>query len=111
MNLQENIHRIQSMMGLINESNFFRRRVDLDKVEPLIGMHSDQVFYETESYDQFKYELTLRAVEAVIYQDFGLGWEQLPSDEEIEFVTNVSDMYEDQIRELYKYYSLKNRGR
>ena len=37
-------------MGLINESNFFRRRVDLDKVEPLIGMHSDQVFYETESY-------------------------------------------------------------
>ena len=111
MNLQENIHRIKQMMGVIKESKFFHRRVDLDKVEPLIGMHADQVFYETESYDQFKYELTLRAVEAVIYQDFGLGWEQLPSEEEIEFVTNVSNMYEDKIRELYKYYSLKNRGR
>jgi hypothetical protein len=102
MNLQENIHRIQSMMGIISESNFFYRRVDLDKVEPLIGMHADQVFYETESYDQFKYELTLRAVEAVIYQDFGLGWEQLPSDEEIEFVTNVSNMFDKKIKKLYK---------
>jgi hypothetical protein len=104
MNLQENIHRIQSMMGIISESNFFYRRVDLDKVEPLIGMHADQVFYETESYDQFKYELTLRAVEAVIYQDFGLGWEQLPSDEEIEFVTNVSNMFDKKIKKLYKSY-------
>jgi hypothetical protein len=92
------------MMGIISESNFFYRRVDLDKVEPLIGMHADQVFYETESYDQFKYELTLRAVEAVIYQDFGLGWEQLPSDEEIEFVTNVSNMFENKIKKLYKSY-------
>jgi hypothetical protein len=92
------------MMGIINESNFFYRRVDLDKVEPLIGMHADQVFYETESYDQFKYELTLRAVEAVIYQDFGLGWEQLPSDEEIEFVTNVSNMFDKKIKKLYKSY-------
>jgi hypothetical protein len=90
------------MMGIISESNFFYRRVDLDKVEPLIGMHADQVFHETESYDQFKYELTLRAVEAVIYQDFGLGWEQLPSDEEIEFVTNVSNMFENKIKKLYK---------
>ncbi len=89
-------------MGIISESNFFYRRVDLDKVEPLIGMHADQVFYETESYDQFKYELTLRAVEAVIYQDFGLGWEQLPSDEEIEFVTNVSNMFDKKIKKLYK---------
>jgi hypothetical protein len=102
MNLQENIYKIKSIMGLINESTFFHRRVDLYKVEPLIGMHSDQVFYETESYDQFKYELTLRAVEAVIYQDFGLGWEQLPSDEEIEFVTNVSDMFDKKIKKLYK---------
>lgn len=102
MNLQENIHRIKQMMGVINESNFFHRRVDLDKVEPLIGMHADRVFYETESYNQFKYELTLIAVEAVIYQDFGLGWEQLPSDEEIEFVTNVSNMFDKKIKKLYK---------
>jgi len=102
MNLQENIHRIQSMMGLINESTFFNRRVDLDKVKHILKIHSDQVYYETESYDQFKYELTLKAVEAAINQDHGLGWEDLPSEEEIEFVTEVSEMFEDIIKHLYK---------
>lgn len=110
MNLQEQISRIQSMMGVMNESNFFRRRVDLDKLIPLIGMYADQVFYETEGYDQFKYELTLRAVEDAIHQDFGLGWEELPSNEEIEFVTDISNVFDDRIRGLYKFYSLKNRG-
>ena len=109
-NLEEQISRIQSMMGVINESNFFRRRVDLDKLIPLIGMYADQVFYETEGYDQFKYELTLRAVEDAIQQDFGLGWEELPSNEEIEFVTDISNVFDDRIRGLYKFYSLKNRG-
>ena len=109
-NLEEQISRIQSMMGVINESNFFRRRVDLDKLIPLIGMYADQVFYETEGYDQFKYELTLRAVEDAIHQDFGLGWEELPSNEEIEFVTDISNVFDDRIRGLYKFYSLKNRG-
>jgi hypothetical protein len=109
-NLQEQISRIQTMMGVINESNFFRRRVDLDKLIPLIGMYADQVFYETEGYDQFKYELTLRAVEDAIHQDFGLGWEELPSNEEIEFVTDISNVFDDRIRGLYKFYSLKNRG-
>lgn len=109
-NLQEQISRIQSMMGVMNESNFFRRRVDLDKLIPLIGMYADQVFYETEGYDQFKYELTLRAVEDAIHQDFGLGWEELPSNEEIEFVTDISNVFDDRIRGLYKFYSLKNRG-
>lgn len=109
-NLQEQISRMKSMMGVMNESNFFRRRVDLDKLIPLIGMYADQVFYETEGYDQFKYELTLRAVEDAIHQDFGLGWEELPSNEEIEFVTDISNVFDDRIRGLYKFYSLKNRG-
>ncbi len=102
MNLQENIHRIQSMMGVINESPFFNRRVDLDKVKEILVLHSDQVYHETESYDQFKYELTLKAVEAAIWQDFGLGWEDLPSEEEIKYVTEVSEMFEDLIKHLYK---------
>jgi hypothetical protein len=36
MNLQEQISRITSMMGVINESKFFRRRVNLDKVNELL---------------------------------------------------------------------------
>jgi hypothetical protein len=105
MNLQEQISRIQSMMGVINESKFFHRRVDLDRVKDLLKLHAQQVFYETESYEGFKYDLTLRAVEAIIYQDYELGWEDLPEQEEIEFVTEVSDLFEDTIKGLYKYYS------
>ena len=33
MNLKENINRIKQMMGIINESIFFRRRIDLDEVK------------------------------------------------------------------------------
>ena len=104
MNLQEQISRIQSMMGIISESEFFRRRVDLDRVKRLLTTHAEQVFYETESYEQFKYELTLRGVEAVIYQDYELGWEDLPEEEEIKFVTKVSNLFEDIIKDLYKKY-------
>jgi hypothetical protein len=86
----------------LTESTFFNRRVNLDKVKRILKIHSDQVYYETESYDQFKYELTLRAVEAALNQDHGLGWEDLPSEEEIKFVTEVSNMFEDLIKHLYK---------
>jgi hypothetical protein len=105
MNLQEQISRIQSMMGVINETKFFHRRVDLDRIKNLLKLHAQQVFYETESYEGFKYDLTLRAVEAIIYQDYELGWEDLPEQEEIEFVTEVSDLFEDTIKDLYNYYS------
>jgi hypothetical protein len=104
MNLQEQIHRIQSMMGTINELKFFHRRVNLDKVEEMLKLHAQQVFYETKSYDRFKYELTLKAVEASIWQDFGLGWEDLPEEEEIEFVTEVSNHFDKEIKRLYKNY-------
>lgn len=105
MNLQENIHRIQSMMGVINESKFFHRRIDLNKVKPLLKTYSDQVYYDTKSYSEFKYELTIRAVESVIWEDYGLSWEELPEQEEIEFVTEVSDIFEDMIKNLYKSHS------
>jgi hypothetical protein len=102
MNLQEQISRITSMMGVINESKFFRRRVNLDKVKELLELHAEQVFFETESYGQFKYELTLKAVEAVMYQDYNLGWENLPEQEEIEFVNEIANLFEDTIKSLYK---------
>lgn len=99
MNLQEHIRRI-----LKEETTFFRRRVNLDKVKELLKLHAQQVFYETESYNQFKYELTLKSVEAIIWQDFGLGWEDLPEEEEIEFVTYVSNYFDEEIKKLYKNY-------
>ena len=105
MNLQENIRRI--LREKVNESTFFRRRVDLDKVKKLLPINSQQVFYETESFDQFKYELTLRAVEAIMYNEYEMGWEDLPEQEEIEFVEEVSDMFNDIIIHLYKI----NRGK
>ena len=104
MNLQEQIERIQSMMGVINEGNFFKRRVDLNRVEHLLKVHANQVFGETESYEQFKYELTLRAVEAVIWQDYKLGWEDLPGEEEIDYVNQVSELYKNTIKKLYNHY-------
>jgi hypothetical protein len=102
MNLHEQISRIQSMMGTINESKFFHRRINLDVVKLLLPTNSRQVFFETKSYKQFKYELTLRAVEAIMYNTYELGWEDLPEQEEIEFVTEVSDYFDDIIRDLYK---------
>jgi len=104
MNLHEQISRIHEVMGTINESKFFHRRVNLDKVEEMLKLHAQQVFYETKSYDRFKYELTLKAVEASIWQDFGLGWEDLPEEEEIEFVTDVSNHFDKEIKKLYKNY-------
>jgi hypothetical protein len=102
MNLQENINRIKEVMGVINESKFFHRRVDLDKVKKLLPTNSQQVFYDTKSYEQFKYELTLRAVEYVMWDEHELGWENLPEQEEIEFVTEVSNIFDDIIKHLYK---------
>jgi len=101
MNLQEQISRIQSMMGTINESKFFHRRINLDVVKLLLPTNSRQVFFETKSYKQFKYELTLRAVEAIMYNEYELGWEDLPEQEEIDFVTEVSNYFDDTIRDLY----------
>jgi len=107
MNLQEQISRIQSMMGTINEGNFFKRRVDLNRVEHLLKVHANQVFFETESYEQFRYELTLRAVEAVMWQEYNMGWEDLPEQEEIDYVNQVAEMYNDKIRNIYNKLQLR----
>ena len=100
MNLQEHIRRI--LREELNESFFFRRRINLDEVKKILPINADQVYHETESYKQFKYELTLRAVEAIMWNDYELGWEHLPVQEEIDFVTKVSDILEKDIKQLYK---------
>jgi hypothetical protein len=103
MNLQESIRKILRE-ELLNETRFFRRRVNLDKVKEILPINAEQVYWETESYEQFKYELTLRAVEAIMWNEYELGWEDLPEQEEIDFVTNVSDILEDTIKRLYSIY-------
>ena len=92
------------MMGIINESIFFRRRIDLDEVKNLLGFYTSQVYYETKNYKQFKYELVLKVVERIMWKDYKLDWSELPEQEEIEFVTKVSDMFEETIRKLYNKY-------
>ena len=104
MNLQENIIRIQEMMGIINESKFFRRRIDLDEVKNSLGFYTSQVYYETKNYKQFKYELVLKVVERIMWKDYKLDWSELPEQEEIEFVTKISDMFEETIKKLYYKY-------
>jgi hypothetical protein len=91
----------------LQESKFFRRRIPLDKIENLLRSNAQQTYYETESYDQFKYELTLRAVESIMYYEYNMGWEELPEQEEIDFVTEVSNVLEDKIKPLYNYYNKK----
>ena len=95
----------QRLDVVINESKFFHRRVNLDEVKWFFPVFSQQVFYETTSYEQFKYELTLKAVESVLWNEYQIGWEDLPSEDEIKFVSEVSDMFESIIKELYKSHS------
>ena len=105
MNLQESIRRI--LREELDNSRFFYRRINLDDLEKILPINAQQVYYETESYKGFKYDLTLRAVEAIMWNDYELGWEDLPEQEEIDFVTEVSNIFEDKIKSLYNYYNKK----
>ena len=100
MKPQETIKRILREDAL-NKPKFFRRRVDIDKVQKLLLFNPQEVYYETKNYEQFKYELTLRAVEAIIWNKYKIGWEDLPEQQEIEFVTKVSDFLEKDIKLIY----------
>jgi hypothetical protein len=104
MSIKHTIRRILRE-GLINESIFFLRRFNSQEFERLLPINADQVYYETESYNQFKYELTLRALEAMLYNEYGLGYEDLPEQEEIDFINKLSDKYEETIEDLYDVYN------
>jgi hypothetical protein len=105
-NLQESIRKVLREETL-NKVKFFYRRIKLDDVKKRLPLNVEQVYYETESYEEFKYELTLRTVEAIMYNEYELGWEDLPSEEEIKFVTELSNMFEKTIRRLYNIYQNK----
>ncbi len=101
MNLQEQISRIQSMMGTINETKFFKRRVTPEEVANNFSLYEGQVFFETETYEDFKYQLVLKSLEHVMWQEYNMGWEDLPEQEEIDYVNQVAEMYDDKIRIIY----------
>ena len=101
MNLQEQISRIQSMMGTINETKFFKRRVTPEEVANNFSLYEGQVFFETETYEDFKYQLVLKSLEHVMWQEYNMGWEDLPEQEEIDYVNQVAEMYDDKIRNIY----------
>ena len=100
--VQENIRKILRE-ELLNETKFFLRRInDLDEIKDLLSINAGQTYNETKSYDQFKYELTLRVVESIMWNRYGIGWEDLPEQEEIDYVTQVSNTFEKRIKQLYK---------
>ena len=102
MNLQESIRKV--LREDLIKTKFFRRRIKLNDVKRILPLNAEQVYYETESYGQFKYELTLRVVEWIMWDEYKMGYEDLPEQEEIDFVTEVSDMFEDKIKSLYNHY-------
>lgn len=103
MSLKETIRRVLKEETKVN---FFLRRVDLDKVRKILPVNAQEIYYETKNYGLFKFELTLRAVEAILWNKYNLGWEDLPEAEEIEFVTKVSDLLEEDIKLLYDKYNM-----
>jgi len=101
MNLQEQISRIQSMMGTINETKFFKRRVTPEEVANNFSLYDGNVFFDTDSYEEFKYQLVLNSLEDVMWKKYNMGWEDLPEQEEIDYVNQVAEMYDDKIRNIY----------
>lgn len=103
MNLQEQTNRIKQMMG-INESLFFRRRSNIEKIKELLPLFIDDVIEDEDynNFDEFKYQLTIRALEYYLKMTHELYWYELPEQEEIEFVNYLSEIFNDTIKELYK---------
>ena len=103
--LQESIRRI---LREELKSTFFRRRVDLDEDKKLLPINAPYVFDDTaKNYEEFKYQVTLWSVEKVMWDDYKLGYEELPEQEEIKFVEEVSDLFERDIKLLYNSYKKK----
>ena len=90
------------MMGVVNEIKFFRRRIQPSEIARYFSLIDEQVFYETNSYEQFKYELVLKSLEQIMWQEYNLGYEELPEQDEINYVNAVAEMYEDEIETLYR---------
>jgi hypothetical protein len=98
MNLQEQIRKV---LREELKTKFFLRRVTPEEVARYFSSFDDQVFFETETYEDFKYQLVLKSLEEVMWQEYNMGWEDLPEQEEIDYVNQVAEMYDDKIRNIY----------
>ena len=96
--LQENIRKV---LREELKTKFFLRRVTPEEVARYFSSFDGQVFFETETYEEFKYQLVLKSLEEVMWQEYKMGWEDLPEQEEIDYVNQVAEMYDDKIRILY----------
>jgi hypothetical protein len=108
MKLNEQILRMKSMMGIISESTFFQRRVIPSEISKYFFGFAEQVFHDTNSYGQFKYELVLKSLEHIMWQEYNLGWEHLPEQDEIDYVNAVAEIYNDEIKSLYNVLAFKD---
>ena len=98
MNLQESIKKV---LREELKTKFFLRRVTPEEVARYFSSFDGQVFFETETYEDFKYQLVLKSLEEVMWQEYKMGWEDLPEQEEIDYVNKVAEMYDDKIRIIY----------
>jgi hypothetical protein len=89
------------MMGVINETKFFRRRVTPEEVAKYFSVFDDDVFFTTDTYEQFRYELVLKSLEHIMWQEYNMGWDELPEQEEIDYVNQVAEMYDDILLSIY----------
>lgn len=80
---------------------FFRRRVGLDDIKSMLPTFANQVYYDSKSYKQFKYELILTAVDLIIWERYRIDYTDLPEQDEIKFVTYVSEVFGEYIEQLY----------
>ena len=92
---------VNDLQENINESTFFRRRSDIKKIKDLLPLFVDDVFYDHENFEDFKYQLTIRALEYYIWLNHKLSWDELPYEEETDFVNQISEVLNDTIKELY----------
>ena len=107
-NLQENIDRVKSIMGIITESNWFRRRVPPSDIRKYFTLFDELIYNHDISYERFKYELVLKSLEHIMWQEYNLGWEDLPEQDEIEYVNAVAEIYNDEIKSLYNVLAFKD---
>jgi hypothetical protein len=107
MNLQEQISRIQEMMGTLNESNFFERRVNLDEYGNMLKRGVPYIFYESHSLDEFKYKLLLTTLSNYIYYKHDKNiWMDL--DEEVidSFVNKLDEIFGDMVTSYYNHFRI-----
>mgnify|MGYP000415582171 CR=1 FL=1 len=77
-----------------------------DPKKQCIGGRPIKLFHITAedytNFDEFKYQLTIRTLEHYLKVTHKLYWDQLPEQEEIEFVNYLCVIFNDTIKEMYK---------